>query len=482
MITLFSERPELNQRPYSFVASILVHCAVVGLVAMGLIYAPKVKTPARAEQYAVRHLDLHTLEAQMQRARREIEYPRPHSVKHSLPSGGSTAEQQPVMRQVVLAPKGPQTLLQPDIPKPVVLAVEIPVPTVVIWDGKKSPAKTLVPPLPVKPAVADVKPSTQLPNEDQNLADIAIAPTDLPVPPQPILPSTTSPVVVSGPKPTPPAPVTTAQGSAQPTPTAVMSLSDSRMADGAVTLPPVNESASSNSPGALTPGQGKDSGQAGKVNPAGKAGGAGAGQNSRDDGDPTDPAATAQGTKSAPGRSAPGQSSPGQSASGQSAFGQGNKPSTAHIELSITGHFGAVVVGSSLEEEYPEAAQQWSGRLAYTVYLHVGLAKSWILQYSLPRAGDAAAAGNITRIEAPWAYNIVRPNIDPGTVDADALMVRGFVNQAGRFEALAIVFPPQFAEAQFVLSSLAQWQWRPATQNGQNVKVEVLLIIPEEQE
>ena len=124
----------------------------------------------------------------------------------------------------------------------------------------------------------------------------------------------------------------------------------------------------------------------------------------------------------------------------------------------------------------------WSGRLAYTVYLPVGLAKSWILQYALPRAGDAAAAGNITHIEAPWPYNIVRPNITPGAIDADALMVSGFVNQAGRFEAMAIVFPPQFAEAQFVLSTLAQWQFRPATQNGQNVKVEVLLIIPEEQE
>jgi hypothetical protein len=85
-------------------------------------------------------------------------------------------------------------------------------------------------------------------------------------------------------------------------------------------------------------------------------------------------------------------------------------------------------------------------------------------------------------IEAPWPYNIVRPNIPSESIDADALMIRGFVNQAGRFEALAIVFPPQFAQAQFVLASLAQWQWRPATQNGQKIKVEVLLIIPEEQD
>ena len=138
------------------------------------------------------------------------------------------------------------------------------------------------------------------------------------------------------------------------------------------------------------------------------------------------------------------------------------------------------MVGSSLDEKYPETAPVWSGRLSYTVYLHVGLAKSWILQYSLSRADNAAAAGNITHIEAPWPYNIVRPNIPPGAIDSDALMVHGFVNQAGRFEALAVLFPPQFAEAQFVLDELAKWQFRPATQNGQNVVVEVLLIIPDE--
>jgi hypothetical protein len=61
-------------------------------------------------------------------------------------------------------------------------------------------------------------------------------------------------------------------------------------------------------------------------------------------------------------------------------------------------------------------------------------------------------------------------------------MIHGFVNQDGHFEGLAIAFPPDFAQAQFVLSSLAQWQFRAATQNGQNVKVEVLLIIPEVEE
>lgn len=455
MIMLFSERPEVVQRPYTFIVSIVVHCAAAALVAFGIIASPKVNTAAASERYDLRHLELHTIESEMQRARNEIEYPRSHFIKHTPPPGDNSAAMQPLMHQIVKAPPGPQTLVQPDIPKPVALTQEIPVPTVVIWDGKRSPAKTLVPPLPAKPAIAEVHPSLQLPNEEQKLADIAIASTNLPVQTPVVLPSTTSPVVVSGPKPSPPAPVTTAQGAAQPTPTAVMSLSDSHMANGDVMLPPVNESASSNSPGGLTPGQANGSAQTGRSNASGKAGGAGPAA-----GDPGDPA---------------GQQAP-------SGSGQGFQMTAAHIARPITGQFGAVVVGSSIQDEFPDAPPLWNERLSYTVYLPVGLAKSWILQYSLPRDAEAAAAGKIAHIEAPWPYNIVRPNITPGAINADALMVHGFVNQAGRFESLAIAFPPQFSQAQFVLSSLAQWQFRPATQNGKNVKVEVLLIIPEEPE
>jgi hypothetical protein len=104
------------------------------------------------------------------------------------------------------------------------------------------------------------------------------------------------------------------------------------------------------------------------------------------------------------------------------------------------------------------------------------------MQYSLPRAVEAETGGNVSRLEAPWPYNIVRPNLAPGSVNADALMVHGFVNQAGRFEALAIAFPAEFPEAQFVLSALAQWQFRPAARNGQLERVEVVLIIPQEVE
>jgi hypothetical protein len=202
----------------------------------------------------------------------------------------------------------------------------------------------------------------------------------------------------------------------------------------------------------LTPGKAKEPSHAGHGNPAGAAGGTGSNQGT----------GNAGGTRNT-------------TEEGQ---GFGGLPGTKHIVRPKEGQFGAVIVGSSIKEKYPEIAEVWSGRLAYTVFLPVGLSKSWILQYSVSRTENAASS----HVEAPWPYSIVRPNIEPGAIDADALMVHGYVNQNGRFEALTIAFPPDFAQAKFVINALSQWQFRPATQNGQNVKVEVLLIIPEMQQ
>ena len=76
----------------------------------------------------------------------------------------------------------------------------------------------------------------------------------------------------------------------------------------------------------------------------------------------------------------------------------------------------------------------------------------------------------------------------PVSVQAEAKIrmlrdeLHGFIDDAGHFEKLAIIFPAQFAQSKFVLGALQQWQFRPAEQNGQSTAVEVLLIIPEETE
>jgi len=84
------------------------------------------------------------------------------------------------------------------------------------------------------------------------------------------------------------------------------------------------------------------------------------------------------------------------------------------------------------------------------------------------------------RLDAPWPYNVVRPNIPSRIFNSDAILVHGYVNQQGKFESLALAFPPDFPQAQFILDALNQWQFRPAAENGVTEKVEVLLIIPEE--
>ena len=166
----------------------------------------------------------------------------------------------------------------------------------------------------------------------------------------------------------------------------------------------------------------------------------------------------------------------GQSRGAAGGGGSGSQPGAVHISMPKDGQFGVVVVGSSIQEQYPETAELWSGRMAATVYLHVGLARSWIMQYALPRLEDAANVSG--HLEAPWPYEIVRPNLDFADADSEALILHGYVTKEGRFEHLELLFPSDFPPAQMVLSVLNQWQFRPARQNSAATPVEVLLIIP----
>jgi hypothetical protein len=149
-----------------------------------------------------------------------------------------------------------------------------------------------------------------------------------------------------------------------------------------------------------------------------------------------------------------------------------------HITRPKDGKFGVVVVDSAASDEYLEAKQIWNGRVNYTAFLHVGLTKNWVLQYSPLRSADAAAGGYEQRIEAPWPYDIFRPDLIYTELDADGLVIHGVLNENGHFESLAVTSPAQYAHANLVLSALEQWQFRPARQNGKETAVEVVLIVP----
>src|ERR1700691_1892111 len=199
-ISLFSNQPDMTRKSSSFVVSILVHGAGMSLLFLGIMYPPQLSNKILAERYELRHLDLQTPEQRMRRsAASEIDYPGPRTVAHTLPPGGSPRAQPAVLRHTAQAQKATQTLVQPKIhpdPKPF---KEIPIPTLVIWKPEKTPVKAIVPPPPAKPMAAQVLPSFEAPNREVNLADVRISATQLAAQNVPILPSTTSPVVVHGP-------------------------------------------------------------------------------------------------------------------------------------------------------------------------------------------------------------------------------------------------------------------------------------------
>jgi hypothetical protein len=458
-ITLFTQNSDLRRPPVSIMASALVHLGAVSLVSFGVLYNPPVITHAPLDRYSLRRLDLKMPDLEGRRAVADaIPHPSPHHASHPSPAGG---KQSALMSPPVPKAKiGPQTLIQPDLHTNLTLAQETPLPQVMLWSPVKTPVVKIVAPLPQKPPTAMVRPSLAAPVPEPTISDVAIASTIQPSLKQLIVPGTTTPVVVQGPPKPATTPATVSQTSAIPTPAAVVSLSDVQMKKGTVALPPVNEVVATKASAA--PGDGKvETQSAGSGAGTGKSSGAHAGEG------PAEPASAQDDTGAGSKNAIAGP-------------GQGNQLSATVISLPTTGQFGAVIVGSSLEDQYPEITDVWQGRMAYTVYLHVGTAKSWILQYSLPRAMDARSAGAVVHLDAPWPYSIVRPNLSPGSVDADALMIHGYVNNAGRFETLSVVFPAQYPEAQFVLDSLERWQFRPASQNGQIAKVEVLLIIPEQ--
>jgi hypothetical protein len=472
---------------------VIAHAAATSVLSYGILFTPMTRDPAHTEHYSVRHLDLHTPEPQQQassKGGKQIAYPGPNTVKQEASPGGNPAPRQAALRQIADAEPGPQTLVQPDISHPAHMKEVALLPTVVIWAPKKQVVKNVVAPLPEPSTASDVKPSAQAPNEEVNLTDLSVAASDAPSKLPLLPPSTTSPLVAHGPEKAQLPPVTASQTSATPTPAAVMSLSDLKMKDGPVMLPPVNETANKKEDGPVAEGKAEKPSAPGTGNQESTAGGAGSGTGASSATPVT--GAISAATNSAVTKSAatdtaaaPAPRAPAQTeaktypAPGNSDATLGNDAPTSHFALAKDGQFGAVVVGATIQDQYPEVSGMWGGRLAYTVYLHVGLEKSWTLQYSIPRAAETEAGGNTPRLEAPWPYNIVRPNLAAGAINADALMVHGFVNEAGRFESLAVAFPPEFPQAQYVLSALAQWQFRPAAENGHPAKVEIVLIIPE---
>jgi hypothetical protein len=445
----------------------VVHVVVIGSLYLNLKHRVRVEDEAIVQRYTVRLLSLWRPEPQMQRPVESRSTQLPQGAASEIASGG-----QPSAPALPERPKdsipAPQTLVQPDLPPNLLLPQKAPIPPLLIWSPETSTARMVLPPPPQETTTANVRPDLTPPNHELELADLKLSASTLVTDTPLWLPSTTSPMVIRGPEAVKQASETTSKPLGTPVPARVLSLSDLHLERGTIALPLVNEVAGVGAADAMAPVREVNSSGEGNGNSASKQNGTGAGAA------PGNQAGQGAGSNSVGGQEG-ARNGPDNGAGPVADAGSGAQPTVTRIVMPKDGKFGVVVVGSSMAEEYPETAGLWGSRMAYTVYLHVGVAKSWILQYSLPEAADK---GTTARIDAPWPYEMVRPGLAPGDLNGDAIMVHGFVNTSGRFEKLAIVFPVEFSQAKFVLGALEQWHFRAAAQNGLLTAVEVLLIIP----
>lgn len=434
IITLFHNTPLPPGGPPAYIFSVILHEIIFGLLIIGLRHSPNVYVKPWSERYTVRILNLDSKRPELTPVDYHPGQPALRTEGYRAAGHGPAA---PTSHpQIAKLPPGHRTLVQPEAPASVVLPEDTPIPTVVLWSPEDTRVAKTVPPPAQAEVARNLQPSLNAPNHEMKLADLSIAASPVQAEIALAPSATTSPMVVDNRALKPGAatvPQTTSQSTDPATAARILSLSDIQMRQGAAALPMAQQTAMlEGMPGPM------------------RQGGNGSGP--------------MQGASDA-----------------NTSLGAGNGLSSIRIALPKDGHFGYVVVGSLLEEQYPEMVGIWGGRMAYTVYLHVGLPKTWLLQYALPPEVEAASAGHAVRPDAPWPYVMVRPHLASGDWNADVVMVHGFVNTAGHFEKLAVVFPPDFTQSSFVVDTLEQWEFRPATQNGQAATVEVLLIIPNQE-
>jgi hypothetical protein len=133
-------------------------------------------------------------------------------------------------------------------------------------------------------------------------------------------------------------------------------------------------------------------------------------------------------------------------------------------------------------EQFAEAEDKMRGLVVSTIYLRMGLKKSWILEYWIAaEEGSAAPKGMTAGLEAPWPYVMFR--LDPALPpDADVVLVRGTVTAAGQLDRLSLLLPAEWSRKGSLFQALTQWRFRPASRDGHAQAVEVLLMIPRQPE
>ncbi|MFZ0662123.1 MAG: hypothetical protein WAM66_05480 [Acidobacteriaceae bacterium] len=472
-ISLFSKPPQKESGPSAFVVSVVLHSFLFSVLFITIKQARVAPRELPNRKYDVHLLDIQRTVASMHW------YPQhlvrlPHTAaRRSISAGGRRGraprvQLERVSRNFKTTRPAPQTMIQPEVPTERRTLAKIPIPQAVAWTPENIVRKRIVTPTPKPLSALQVKASLKMPNHELNPAEVSLTSTpfvtEAPMP----APGTTVPVKVDGPQVAKEIPETASRSHQLISAARVISLSNLKLQDGTAALPVINEIAQADTSGSPMLGQAAGLSPAGEDKSDSREDGTGVGHGGADSGNHGGGVTVDEGSAATPAPTAN---------AGFAIDTGGGAPSTGetrtqHITLPKGGQYGMVVIGASPEEDYPETADLWTGRLVYTVYLQSNTAQNWILQYSLPRVpNDPPSDGSLN---APWPYDMMRPSLKY----KDVILVHGFVNSKGRFEQLSVAYPPGLAEASRLLRALKEWVFRPATLNGQTARVEILLIIP----
>jgi hypothetical protein len=540
---LFSNAPS-HQKPIpAFAVSGIGHLLAILLIASWSVDLPQSTTVHTTKKYSIRFLQLEIPREHRSRASsesREAGAEGSHAQLNGNPGGitaprsqkgaGEESESRILAqssttehRRFTLPPHariktGKQTIVQLDLPPEISLNNEIPLPTALLWTQpvvQPMRRRFVAPPIKKLPKVAQSLPSApdlNLPNQETSVGAINMAAAFINDTPQLVHPpAVASPVTSAGQEKAKEIPQIGVANSNEPSPANLITLPNTPLRASTVfAIPPANEvapaaGATTGSPSgtASTDGNGKavgtgtgdalgGSGTGGSGTASNGANGNGSGANGE--------GARANGSGASGGmRAGTGTGSSGSGAgSGTRGNGEGDSngrtggdgsgntmgtatPGLTRMNLPKDGKFSVIVLGSADSTRYPESVGALSGKVVYTVYLKLGLRKSWILQYCFPNVADRklSAKTSTTPIEAPWPFLIMRPDYWSDS-DPDYIMVHGILTEAGQLDQLVMVFPDELEKKDSLLHALKLWAFRPASRDGEPTAVEVLLIIPHE--
>jgi hypothetical protein len=146
------------------------------------------------------------------------------------------------------------------------------------------------------------------------------------------------------------------------------------------------------------------------------------------------------------------------------------------------GNFDVVIMQSATRADLSDVGSILTGNPVYTVYLPVGDAREWVMEYCVPASENArnnpyeVYVGDATPISAPYPISTVIPNSILGQAHRENIVFHGYLTVNGSFRNIEV--RDQSSLSHLIAPLLNQWKFRPALKDKVPAEIEILLVVP----